>query len=178
MSPSFRQSYIKLKSNTDDWQYDLTPYVKSITTSLNTMNWSTTYTTSTQTATTTGDTWYVLSPSYTQTPGPNPMQARRPAPREFNRYLNASDLLEEFIAWLGTEGVRSGEVMDLPIELFVKWVIVRACEADDEEPNVELVVPRRPQPRCLGCQRFMARRTRVPLHGPRCAERHFARVAA
>jgi hypothetical protein len=87
-------------------------------------------------------------------------------------------LLEEFIGWLGTEGVRQGEVMQLPVELFVKWLIVRACEADGEAADVELVVPRRPQPRCLGCQRFMSRRVRVPLHGPRCAERHFARVGS
>lgn len=109
-------------------------------------------------------------------PKTNTTPRRLPAPLEFNRYLNASDLLEEFIAWLGTEGVRQGEVMDLPLDLFVKWVIVRACEQDDEEPNVALDVPRRPQPRCLGCQRFMPRRARVPLHGPRCAERHFARA--
>lgn len=103
---------------------------------------------------------------------------RAAPPRDFNRYLNASDLLEEFITWLGTEGVRGSEVMDLPVELFVKWLIVRACEADDEEPNVELVVPRRSQqPRCLGCQRFMARRVRVPLHGPRCADLHFKRAS-
>lgn len=101
---------------------------------------------------------------------------RQPPPREFNRYVNGSDLLEEFIGWLGTQGVRQSEFMALPIELFIKWLIVRACEEDHEEPPEQVAIPAPPpQPRCLGCQRFMARRTKVPFHGTRCAEYHFAR---
>lgn len=95
----------------------------------------------------------------------------------FNKYVNASDLLEEFIAFLGTEGVRKGEIMALPVELFIKWLVIRACEVDREEPGVVLTLPApRPQPRCLGCGRWMARATPLPLHGARCASWHFARA--
>lgn len=105
-------------------------------------------------------------------------QTRRPPPREFNRYINASDLLEEFIAWVGQQGVRQGEFMDLPVDLFVKWLVIRACEEDQEEPNVVLALPvPAAQPRCLGCQRFMSRDTTIPLHDGTCAERHFGRTS-
>lgn len=95
---------------------------------------------------------------------------RKTPPREFNPYINASDLLEEFIRYAGENGARQGDVLTLPIELFVKWLVIRACEQDDEEPNVTLQLPPRPpQPRCLGCQRYMRRDTKLPLHGRRCA---------
>jgi hypothetical protein len=104
---------------------------------------------------------------------------RRPPPREFNRYINASDLMEEFIRFLGTQHVRQGEVMGLPLDLFIKWLIIRACEEDQEEPNVELVLPPRPaQPHCLGCGRFVKRHAPARLCDSSCASRHFARVAA
>lgn len=121
--------------------------------------------------TTMGQAYYVLSDDTLAPPG------RLAPPREFNPYINASDLLEEFIRFAGVEGVRSGDVLGLPIEAFVKWLVIRACEQDQEEPNVTLELPaRRPQPRCLGCQRFMPRSTRMPLHDDRCAGRYFARA--
>ena len=90
------------------------------------------------------------------------------APREFNTYINASDLLDEFIRFLGTEGVKQGEVMDLPLELFIKWLIVRSCEADGEEPPLQLPPVKKclakPQPRCVKCQRYMRKEIVVPLH--------------
>jgi len=102
---------------------------------------------------------------------------RMPAPREFNRYLNGSDLLEEFIEFLGTQGVKQCEVMSLPVELFIKWLIIRACEEDDEEPNV--VMPTLPSRdarriRCKYCGQYMENGVEVPLHED-CAERYFAR---
>ena len=103
-------------------------------------------------------------------------QTRRPPPREFNRYINASDLLEEFIAWVGSQGIRQSEFADLPVDLFIKWLVIRACEEDQEEPNVVLELPSpAKQPRCLGCQQFMPRTAEIPLHGPKCAEMHFNR---
>lgn len=99
-------------------------------------------------------------------------------PPEFNRFVNASDLLEEFIAWLGGQGVRQGEVLTLPLDLFVKWLIIRACEQDKVEPGVVLALPAAPpQPRCLGCQRFMRRDVHVPIHDERCSRRYFARAS-
>jgi hypothetical protein len=98
-------------------------------------------------------------------------------PAGFNKYVNASDLLEEFIGFLGDEKVRQSEVMGLPIELFIKWLVIRACEEDGEEPNTILELPApKSQPRCLGCQRFMRRGTEFPLHGRRCATHLFART--
>lgn len=120
--------------------------------------------------TSTGQAYYIIADD-------SALPSRLPAPREFNPYINASDLLEEFIRFAGTEGVRSGDVLGLPIEAFVKWLVIRACEKDQEEPNVTLELPRRfGQPRCLGCQRFMPRATRVPMHDGRCASRYFARA--
>lgn len=116
---------------------------------------------------------------FTIMPAPAAVPAPAPAPRAFNRYVNGSDLLEEFIAYLGTEGVRKREIMGLPVELFVKWLIIRACEQEQEEPGVVLTLPApKPQPRCLGCQRWMPRAAVLPLHGERCASRYFGRRAA
>jgi len=104
-----------------------------------------------------------------------PLGAPKP-PSGFNKYVNASDLLEEFIKFLGDEGVRRAEIMGMPVELFIKWLIIRACEEDEEEPNVTLELPApAKQPRCLGCQRFMKRGTVVPLHGETCSGLYFRR---
>lgn len=101
-------------------------------------------------------------------------------PKAFNPYVNASDRLEEFIAYLGTEGVRSSEVMGMPLELFIKWLVIEACKADDEPvpEGVVVALPRPSQPRCLGCQRFMRKGVVLPLHDGRCADKYFARHGA
>jgi hypothetical protein len=100
-------------------------------------------------------------------------------PLEFNRYINASDLLEEFLRYAGKEGVRAGEVLQLPIDLFLKWLIIRACEEDRQEPNVTLTLPPpKPQPRCLGCGKFMAKDTVVAFHGIVCSTLYFQRQMA
>jgi hypothetical protein len=52
--------------------------------------------------------------------------------REFNRFINASDLLEEFITYMGKKfDVKQGEILQIPMELFVTWLIMKACEEDD-----------------------------------------------
>ncbi len=105
-------------------------------------------------------------------------EIRRSAPKEFNKYINSSDLLHEFIAFLGEQKVRQSEVMGLPIELFIKWLIIRACEEDHEEPNVTLTLPSpKRQPRCLGCGRFVPKALSPTLHNVRCAEFYFSRQA-
>src|SRR5690554_6941531 len=50
--------------------------------------------------------------------------------REFNPYLNASDLLEEFIAYCKKKKVRQSDFMQLPVELFIMWLVVRTAEKD------------------------------------------------
>jgi hypothetical protein len=67
--------------------------------------------------------------------------------REFNRYLNASDLLEDFIKFVGTADVSRGEFLKLPVELFIKWLVVEAARADGEpveewEADLHKNVPR------------------------------------
>jgi len=90
-------------------------------------------------------------------------------PRVFNRYLNASDLLEEFIRDLGKLDVKQGEVLQIPIELFINWLICKAAEEDGHAPPEDIkalpdlatLQPQRikqEQPRCLCCGRFIARR--------------------
>ena len=104
--------------------------------------------------------------------------------REFNPYLNASDLLAKFIGYLGTLGVRRREVKDLPLNLFVNWLILEAAEMDgDPIPEDVKPLPENRllkgyvQPRCNHCQRFIKRilaSKGFPFCGPPCAERLLA----
>lgn len=52
--------------------------------------------------------------------------------REFNRFLNASDLLEQFIRDLGHVGVKQDEVLEIPVGLFINWLIIKSAEQDQE----------------------------------------------
>jgi hypothetical protein len=86
--------------------------------------------------------------------------------RTFNRYINASDLLEEFVTDCLKEGISKQEFMNLPVDLLIRWLVVRAAEADGErapedyrfEPRlVQVRLPPPPRvvpPRCLCCGRF------------------------
>ncbi len=96
--------------------------------------------------------------------------------REFNRFLNASDLLVKFIEYLNSLHLKQKEALGLPIDLFIAWLIIEAAKADDEEPQAAelakletlmrqhvqidppspmLALPA-PMPRCF-CGRFMSR---------------------
>jgi len=85
--------------------------------------------------------------------------------RGFNKYLNASDLLEEFIRFLGTIGGTQEKVLDVPIELFINWIIVRSAEEDEEEipegvqPLDKYFLPpnKRWNFRCRLCGRFISK---------------------
>jgi len=59
--------------------------------------------------------------------------------REFNKYINASDLLEEFIRDLGSFGVRQGDVLGVPVEFFINWLIHKAAQQDGDPPPEDLV---------------------------------------
>lgn len=87
--------------------------------------------------------------------------------REFNRFINASDLLEEFIIFMGQKfNVRQGEILQIPIELFINWLIIRACNEDgDEIPQDVLriedhsyVKKTKIIPRCKCCGKFILRK--------------------
>lgn len=85
--------------------------------------------------------------------------------REFNRYVNASDLLQDFIRFVGSLGVRQSEVLNIPIELFINWLIFKAAEQDNDQPPEDLTPPQsHPKllqakncnsPKCLYCGRFI-----------------------
>lgn len=113
--------------------------------------------------------------------------------REFNKYLNASDLIEEFILYLKGLGLTEREILAIPINLFIAFLVIRAAESDGEElPAKEqalltnargqllLQAPaKRVIPRCTFCGRFIANILAAkalffcsPLH----AERAFAKV--
>lgn len=77
--------------------------------------------------------------------------------REFNRYLNASDLLEEFIHFVGTLGAKQHEVLTIPIELFINWLIIEASKFDGEEPPALPVSNPKILNRCLCCGRFITK---------------------
>jgi len=54
--------------------------------------------------------------------------------REFNPYINASDMLEEFVDFVASVGgVSKRSFLDLPIELFIRWLVIRAAEADGDD---------------------------------------------
>jgi len=57
--------------------------------------------------------------------------------REFNTYLNASDKLEDFIKYCGTLGIKKREMLDLPINLFIAWLIIQSAKADQEPEPIE-----------------------------------------
>ena len=102
--------------------------------------------------------------------------------REFNPFINVSDRLEEFIAFCGDQGVRRGEMLEIPIKLFIAWIALEAARADQEpEPDIKLLpdLRRRALPRCPSCQRFVSaakRAARIEFCAPRCFERHYARA--
>ena len=84
--------------------------------------------------------------------------------REFSPHLNASDMLAQFIQYVSTLGVKQNEVMGLPIELFINWLIIEAATRDEDQiPEDVVPVPqhRRIQeiikPRCGYCQRYIPR---------------------
>jgi hypothetical protein len=84
--------------------------------------------------------------------------------REFNRFVNASDCLEDFVRYAGTLNISQAEFMKLPIEMFLKFLVLEAAKADGEDADqwaVELnthahryALPA-PQPRCKQCKRFI-----------------------
>lgn len=73
--------------------------------------------------------------------------------RAFNRFLNASELLEQFISDLAPLGVKQDQVLKVPVEAFINWLILKAAAADGDE-----LPPQRHNHRCAQCKRFLSRR--------------------
>ena len=84
--------------------------------------------------------------------------------REFSPHLNASDMVAQFVKYVGGLGVRQSEVLGLPLELFINWLIIEAAERDHDQipPDVQRLEHRSDlkmvvKPRCLKCKRFIPR---------------------
>ena len=84
---------------------------------------------------------------------------------DFNPFLNASDKIEEFIRFCGSVGVKQDEMMDVPIRLFIAWLVIEAAKADGEpEPADVPLLPdlkARAKPRCRSCGRFTSRKLQL-----------------
>lgn len=101
--------------------------------------------------------------------------------REFNPYVNASDLLEKFISYVGGLGldVRQNEILKLPIEAFINWLILQAAAKDGDSldglPSVEkaLPAPIPKKPRCLGCGRYMSKMWAATSRMAFCSQEHW-----
>lgn len=103
--------------------------------------------------------------------------------REFSPYLNASDLLAQFVKYVGSLGVKSGEVLSLPIELFINWLVIEAAERDkdplpDGVVSIEKhkIIRQLKKPKCLQCGKFIP-----PIHAKNrflfCGIEHGSRYA-
>lgn len=79
--------------------------------------------------------------------------------RDFNKFINVSDRIEEFFEFCGQQEVEADEMMELPMKLFVGWLVLKAAEADMEEPPDIKLIPdlhkRTANPRCRSCGRFI-----------------------
>lgn len=86
--------------------------------------------------------------------------------REFNKYVNASELLADFVRDLGKIGVTQSKVLKTPIELFINWLVHKAADADDDAyskrgiPTLEESKDLLPAPRsrCKFCQRYLSKK--------------------
>jgi hypothetical protein len=79
---------------------------------------------------------------------------------DFNPFLNAADLIEEYIQELVPQGIRQDEVLHLEIEKFIFWLVHKAAEKDNDP--IPQDIPRLPDlrriktlPRCGYCARFI-----------------------
>ncbi|MDO8683954.1 MAG: hypothetical protein Q7N50_10790 [Armatimonadota bacterium] len=102
--------------------------------------------------------------------------------REFNKFINVSDRLEEFIAFCGQHGVRQGEMLDLPVRLFIGWLAIEAAKADKEpEPDIKLLPDLRKcqTPRCVNCGKFILREMpamKIEFCAPKCFDDYYISV--
>jgi hypothetical protein len=100
--------------------------------------------------------------------------------REFSPHLNASDMVAKFVEYVGRLGLKQREMLNLPIQLFINWLVIEAAERDSD-PIPEGVVPvaKHPlligaiRPKCLCCGRFI-RRLNIEHRFPFCSPEHGA----
>src|SRR3990167_3647894 len=92
------------------------------------------------------------------------VQYRANRMRDWSPHLNASDMLADFVKYVGGLGVKQTEAPGLPLELFVNWLIIEASERDHDAVPDDVVpvgehkrLKEMLRPRCLVCQRFIPR---------------------
>ena len=56
-----------------------------------------------------------------------------PLIRGFNRFIHASDLLGEFVEDLGRLGVPQDALLQLPVEVFINWLVYEAAREDGDD---------------------------------------------
>lgn len=104
--------------------------------------------------------------------------------RNFNPYINASDLLARFVGQVKELGVNSKqEVLNLPIKLFISWLVIEAAEQDgDEVPeNVQKEFRQIHKPQCQLCGRYIKKLyqfNNFPFCDPAHASKHLKLLQA
>lgn len=100
--------------------------------------------------------------------------------REFNPFLNASDKLENFIQFCRQQGIRKDEMLQLPINLFIGWLILEAAKADAEpEPEEIKLLPALKKiisPHCKACGKFIRHelvKRQINFCKPTCFEKYY-----
>ncbi len=53
--------------------------------------------------------------------------------REFNRFVNGSDLVADFLETLAKMGTTQEQAAKAPLEMFIRWLIFKAAEQDHDE---------------------------------------------
>ncbi len=102
--------------------------------------------------------------------------------REFNTYINVSDRLGEFVKYCGEQNVTQDEMMDLPIKLFIGWIVLQAAKADREpEPDIPLLEDFRKmqEPVCLHCAKEIKlsyRKRKIEFCTPECFETYYEKI--
>jgi len=71
----------------------------------------------------------------------------------FNRFINASELLESFITDMAPSGIKQNQVLKVPVEAFINWLIYKAADADGEQLRIS-----RWNHKCGYCMRFLPKR--------------------
>jgi len=73
--------------------------------------------------------------------------------RAFNRFINASEMLEGFIKDMAPIGIRQDQILKVPVEAFINWLIFKAAESDgDVLPSSHY------NHRCIYCKQFLLRK--------------------
>lgn len=82
--------------------------------------------------------------------------------REFSPHLNASDLLVQFVKYVGSLGVKQSELLSLPIELFINWLVIEAAGRDKDPIPEDIVrveqhrvIKMVCKPKCLKCGKYI-----------------------